>query len=153
MTNVSLMKGESIAECSPWSILQYFWPALSDSWSEKQFRVFESGRFRQVYCTYGPGNTMTEHRNPLNPFILGPVNMYFFKHEVPDEMPRMAVFHQCLYCLLSEKNLHGQNYIGCMDILTNNSWNIKWTIPYLLYQYAFDNPPEWKRLKFKKIRR
>ena len=24
MTNGSLMKGESIAECSPWSILQYF---------------------------------------------------------------------------------------------------------------------------------
>ena len=30
MTNGSLMKVESIAECSPWSILQYFWPALSD---------------------------------------------------------------------------------------------------------------------------
>ena len=24
---------ESIAECSHWSILQYFWPALSDNWS------------------------------------------------------------------------------------------------------------------------
>ena len=30
MTNGSLMKVESIAECSSWSILQYFWPALSD---------------------------------------------------------------------------------------------------------------------------
>ena len=30
MTNGSLTKVESIAECSPWSILQYFWPALSD---------------------------------------------------------------------------------------------------------------------------
>ena len=29
------MKVESIAECSPWSILQYFWPALSDNWSWK----------------------------------------------------------------------------------------------------------------------
>ena len=27
------MKVEWIAECSPWSILQYFWPALSDNWS------------------------------------------------------------------------------------------------------------------------
>ena len=27
-----LMKFESIAECSPWSILQYFWPALSENW-------------------------------------------------------------------------------------------------------------------------
>ena len=34
MTNGSLillMKVESIAECSNWSILQYFWPALSDN--------------------------------------------------------------------------------------------------------------------------
>ena len=28
-----LMKVKSIAECSLWSILQYFWPALSDNWS------------------------------------------------------------------------------------------------------------------------
>ena len=28
MTTESLMKVESIAECSPWSILQYIWPAL-----------------------------------------------------------------------------------------------------------------------------
>ena len=27
----TLMKVESIAECSPWSILQYFRPALSDN--------------------------------------------------------------------------------------------------------------------------
>ena len=33
MTNCSLMKVKSIAECSPWSILQYFWPALSNNWS------------------------------------------------------------------------------------------------------------------------
>ena len=35
MTNGSLMKVESIAECSPWSILQYLWPTLSDNWSWK----------------------------------------------------------------------------------------------------------------------
>ena len=33
MTNDSSMKVNSIAECSPWSILQYFCPALSDNWS------------------------------------------------------------------------------------------------------------------------
>ena len=33
MTNGSLMKVGSIAECSPWSILQYFRPALSDNGS------------------------------------------------------------------------------------------------------------------------
>ena len=43
ITNGSLMKVESIAECSPWSILQYFWPALNDNWSS-----FLSGRLRQV---------------------------------------------------------------------------------------------------------
>ena len=49
MTNVSLMKVESIAECSPWSILQCFWPALSDNQSWKSiFGLFESGCFRQV---------------------------------------------------------------------------------------------------------
>ena len=36
------MKVEIIAECSPWSILQYFWPALSDNW------VFSSGRLTQI---------------------------------------------------------------------------------------------------------
>ena len=35
MTYGSLMKVESIAECSKGSILQYFWPALSDNWSWK----------------------------------------------------------------------------------------------------------------------
>ena len=49
MTNGSLMKVESIAESSPWSILQYFWPALSDNWSWKPiFGIFESGHFTQV---------------------------------------------------------------------------------------------------------
>ena len=33
MTNGNLMKVESIAECSPLSILQYFGPALSDNLS------------------------------------------------------------------------------------------------------------------------
>ena len=49
MTNVSLMEVERIAECSPWTILQYFWPALNDNWSWKPiFCLFESGRFTHV---------------------------------------------------------------------------------------------------------
>ena len=43
ITKGSLMKVESIAECSPWSLLQYFQPALSDNWSS-----FLSGCLRQV---------------------------------------------------------------------------------------------------------
>ena len=43
------MQVESIAECSPWSILQYFWPALSDNWSWKPIiGLLASGRLRQV---------------------------------------------------------------------------------------------------------
>ena len=33
MTHGRLMKVESISECSPWSILQYFQTTLSDNWS------------------------------------------------------------------------------------------------------------------------
>ena len=49
LTNGSLMKVKSMAECSPWSILQYFRPALSDNWYWKHILgLFESGRFTQV---------------------------------------------------------------------------------------------------------
>ena len=45
----SLMKVESIAECSPWSILQYFWPALSGNQSWKPISgFFLSGGLRPV---------------------------------------------------------------------------------------------------------
>ena len=38
------MKVKNIAECSPWSIQQYFWPALSDNWSwEPIFDLFYTG--------------------------------------------------------------------------------------------------------------
>ena len=49
MKNGSLMKVESIAECSPWSILQYFWPTLSDNRNWKPvFLFFMSDRLKQV---------------------------------------------------------------------------------------------------------
>ena len=50
MTNVSIMQVKSIAECFQGSILQYFWPALSDDWSWKPiFGQFESGRFTVIF--------------------------------------------------------------------------------------------------------
>ena len=57
MTNGSLMKVESIAECSPWRILQYFWPALSDNWFWKSIScLYEGGRFtRLLYTVPGGG--------------------------------------------------------------------------------------------------
>ena len=49
MTNGSLMKVESIAECSPWNILQYVWTALSDNWSWKPIcDLFKGVWFTQV---------------------------------------------------------------------------------------------------------
>ena len=49
MKNGSLMKVESIAECSPWSILQYFWPTLREIRYWSPFLVFFlSGLLRQV---------------------------------------------------------------------------------------------------------
>ena len=49
MTNGSLMKVESIAECSPWSILKYFDLHYAIISFENQFLcLFESERFTQV---------------------------------------------------------------------------------------------------------
>ena len=40
MVHDSLMKVDSIAECSPWSILQYFWLHKAIIGLENQFLVF-----------------------------------------------------------------------------------------------------------------
>ena len=52
MPNGSLMKVESIAECSPWSMLQYFWPALSDTLSWKPILVFFMSGHLKFYCSH-----------------------------------------------------------------------------------------------------
>ena len=51
MTNGNLMKVKSNAECSPWSILQCFWPELSDNWSRKPICVFRVAVLHRFYCT------------------------------------------------------------------------------------------------------
>ena len=48
MTNGSLIKVKSIAECSKGSNLQYFWPAFAKIGLENQFSVFLSVHFTQV---------------------------------------------------------------------------------------------------------
>ena len=40
MENGSLMEVKSIAECSSWSIMQYFWPALTDNLYWESILVF-----------------------------------------------------------------------------------------------------------------
>ena len=51
VTHGSLIKVESIAECSTWSILQNFWPALSDNWYWKPIcGLFNTGFTKLLYC-------------------------------------------------------------------------------------------------------
>ena len=55
MTNGSLMKVESIAECSKGSILQFFWPAFLKMiiGIENQFSVFlRVAVLHRFYCTH-----------------------------------------------------------------------------------------------------
>ena len=48
-TDYCLMQVKSIAECSLWSVLQYFWPSLSYPLPLRPlFCLFVSGRLRQV---------------------------------------------------------------------------------------------------------
>ena len=69
MTNGSLMKVKSIAECSPWSILQYFWPALSDNWYWKPICIlFVSGRFTQVLLYIQNGKIISTVQSSFKPF-------------------------------------------------------------------------------------
>ena len=50
--NGCLMKVKSIAECSPWSILQYIWPGLSNKWSWKPiFSLFRVAVLHRLYCS------------------------------------------------------------------------------------------------------
>ena len=74
MTNGSLMKVKSIAECSHWSILQYLWPALSDSQSWKPILVFFlSGHLRQVLLyskfTLSGYELLRVHFRKINQFV------------------------------------------------------------------------------------
>ena len=67
------MKVESIAECSPLSILQYFWIALSDNLSWKPIcGHFESGRLTQVllYIEALSGKLNIKRRDPGILFII-----------------------------------------------------------------------------------
>ena len=59
------MKVESIAECSKESILQYFWPALSENRHWKPILVFFlSGRLRQGLLYYR--TALLRHMDQLN---------------------------------------------------------------------------------------
>ena len=52
MANGSLIKVKSIAECSKGSILQYFWPALSNNWSWKKFSLLFEWLLKTGFLVY-----------------------------------------------------------------------------------------------------
>ena len=69
----SLMKVKSIAECSPWSILQYFWPALSDNWFWKPIVFFlRVAVLHRFYCTSIIESTVDPDQMPAN------LDLHFF---------------------------------------------------------------------------
>ena len=66
MENGSLMKVESIADGSNWSILQYLWPELSgNQYWKPSLMFFLSGRLRQIlpYITKQATNTNNGSQN------------------------------------------------------------------------------------------
>ena len=67
MTNGSLMKVVFIAECSPWSILQYLRPALSDNPAFLKtilvfLRVADLHRFYCTKISYAGSDSLTNMR-------------------------------------------------------------------------------------------
>ena len=71
MANVSLMKVKSIAECSHWSIMQYFWPALSDNWSWKPISgLLKEAVLNRFYCTCKFHNFNGSFEIMMGPLIL-----------------------------------------------------------------------------------
>ena len=86
------MKVKNIAECSRWSILQYFWPALSDNRSWKPFFcLFESGHFTQVLLylmTMDMGQMPKFHK--LAEVVLKTLYTVFIQHSI------MNMTHPCI---------------------------------------------------------
>ena len=66
--------------------------------------------------------------------------------EDPDEMQHNAAFHQGLHCLLRLKLPPGTEIHHNLVTSTCDPLNTEWTIPYLVYQYEWENPLEYKGL-------
>ena len=65
--------------------------------------------------------------------------------EDSDEMQQNAAFHQDLHCLLRLKQPSmTENNIIIKKILHVIPKITQWTVPYLLYQYVWENPSEYK---------
>ena len=92
---LTLNAGQSIAECSPWSILQYFRPSLSYHLSQRSlFCLFLSGHFTQVLLYLFQGsyrNGKTEfHDFSRTIFIFQGLNFFPILHKTTRKMPFLA---------------------------------------------------------------
>ena len=67
--------------------------------------------------------------------------------EDPDEMQHNAAFHQRLHCLLRLKQPLGTEIHHNLEDATCDLFNTQWTVPFLLYQYVWENPSGYKGLK------
>ena len=75
-----LMKVKSNAECSAWSILQYFWPALSHSRPWKPILVsILSGSLRLVLL-YNPKVSSSPWRWSADPYLFLFESVHFLDH-------------------------------------------------------------------------
>ena len=134
--NGSIMKVESIAECSPWSILQYFWPALSDNlywkpifgvlfeWPLKTgFTVYDLHmklRLAMHYCKHGI--------SPLS-------NAWYMYAAQKTTFSCTIIFHQLLafskdqlYCRHPDKECINENYFFLIYQPKHMLWVLKRTI-------------------------
>ena len=66
--------------------------------------------------------------------------------ENADEMQHHAAFHKDLHCLLRLKQPSGTE-IHNLENSTCDPLKYKMGVPYSLYQYVWENPPEYKGLK------
>ena len=64
--------------------------------------------------------------------------------EDPEEMQHNAAFHQGLHYLLNLKQPSRTAIHHNLGNSTCDPKSTKWTIPYLLYQYIWENPSEYK---------
>ena len=65
----------------------------------------------------------------------------------PDEMQNNAAFHLGLHCLLILKHTSGTEIYHESETSICDPLKYKCTIPYLLYQYVWENPSETKALR------
>ena len=62
----------------------------------------------------------------------------------PGEMQQHNVaFHQGLHCLLRSKQTSGTEIHHNLETFTCDPFKYKIGNPYLLYQYVWENPPEY----------